>query len=170
MARAVGEQRLVGWALRTLAHISEQAGDLTEATRCYEECLAMYYRAMGNDYEAAVILLGLAHSARRSGDGTRALALFCEAAPAFLERAPSVETALLVAGLADPVGMTGAGEGREQAALRAVRLLGAARATLEANGVSWRWPTASSGQVTCQRLARCSTPPPLKPHGPRGGA
>jgi predicted ATPase/DNA-binding SARP family transcriptional activator len=134
-ALAIHRQRGSMWGvaqlLNNLGEVARCEGDHMRAGQFYEEGLALF-RELGSSGDIARSIHNLGYVAQAQGDMDQARARFTESLGLFQERGNTRGIIECIAGKAGVLGAQGQGE-------RAVRLLGATAAQLEAIGVAM-WP------------------------------
>jgi tetratricopeptide (TPR) repeat protein len=78
ISRRVGDLTIIAWTLIALANVSLKSGELEEATRLYEQCLAIWGE-QGDRHGVGAVLIGLGMAAHFRGDMDEAQSLLAEA-------------------------------------------------------------------------------------------
>ncbi|HKZ75959.1 MAG TPA: tetratricopeptide repeat protein, partial [Actinomycetota bacterium] len=126
LARALGDEELMGTSLHMLAESARVGGNLERARELYDQCLAID-RRLGNERNISLELHNLAYVDRGQGELSRAEARFRES----LSLAHHLQDAGLIMYCALGLGVVAGEQGDSE---RAATLLGAVSAMLEASG------------------------------------
>ena len=126
--RNLGDEQWIPFALNRLGIERYAQGELDQAVALYEEALARW-RLIGQPWGIGTDLINLGMVMRERGNDERAVALYQECLPLALEQGDRWGLIELLLGLADIALARGA-------AARATRLLGAAEAAREADGIN----------------------------------